>query len=646
MCGLVAMVNFAAVPLDVPLLERMVAALAHRGPDDYGFSFGSRDLVEQWKEHPPRLAAQPGVALGHTRLSILDVSANGNQPFTTPDQRYWMVYNGEVFNFIELRRDLEKEGHVFRTESDTEVVLAAFVQWGTECFARFNGMWGLVIHDRVLGRVIASRDRLGIKPLNYRRSAAGWHISSEIKALLLDTGRSAQPNSRFLRTYLWSHRGALGGETFFDDVLSVEAGTWAEFKEGRVESHRYWGPPGGIDPAYRSVDEAAARFGELLRDAVRIQLRSDVRVGTMVSGGLDSTSVVSLIDDLLRLEGAGRVGIGDALHGFHARFPGLPVDEITNVAALQARVALDLHLIEPLRHAEVEALLADTAYSMERPFYRSVPMVHGLLMRCARDNGVKVVLNGHGADEVFAGYVNPYVTLSAAGKLRGGRPIEALQDVLGHPRTTGVTRLSILNQVLKAAVPNYARIAGLFAGRTAPTQQLLRPIATRGQPPLPDFVRGNGLLDDKLRSDCLVDILPHWLEMEDRISMSASVEARQPFLDHRLVEFGMRLPERLKVQRGVSKFILRKAMARYLPPTVINDARKVPYSGPDAEWLRGPLRHLLTEYFVDGVPRLEPFVQRKGLREFTRNFLANPEAPIGPLWRLFDTEVWLRRFFG
>lgn len=645
MCGLVAWLN-AMDGVDFSTLESMTHALAHRGPDDYGFAAIGGGNFRAWKEQSPGARDQSlTVGLGHRRLSILDRSEAGRQPMSSDDGRFWIVYNGEVYNFSELRDALSDLGFDFSTGTDTEVVLKAFEAWGPDCFRRFNGMWAIVIFDTLTGDVTACRDRFGVKPLYFWNRGREWIFASEVKALARNPAVAMEPNEAQLQSFLYGTPNPDNSETFFAGIYAVEPGTALTIHNGKPTVTRYWQPPDAGEADHTDDASCVEHLRWLLEDSVRLRLRSDVRVGTMVSGGMDSTSVISIVRGLLTDESGAGDAVGDKLHGFHAQFPGLPIDERENVSALSLAHDLNVHVVEPLEIDDVSSRYVAVVESMERPFMRSVPLVNTLLMECAKKSGITVVLNGHGSDEVFAGYPDPYVTLAGAELLGRGNLPGALLNALGGAKS-GMSGRHVFGAMLRMVFPGVSAMVFPLPVGDPTRGGVLRALAN--QPGGGKARAGKGdWLSSRLRTDFTRDILPHWLHMEDRTSMSASVEARQPFLDYRLVEFGFKLRNRMKIRRGVTKFILRRAMRERLPRQIVSDQRKQPFAGPDAVWLRAGMSGLIDEYLMTGSPRVAPFVDVSRLRQHVAEFRKHDGQSAGPvLWKILESEIWLRRFFG
>lgn len=643
MCGVVVLYKMSATPFDARLLQTMTHTLSHRGPDDAGFCFVGPQITKVWQQDIAWQTQAPGVAMGHRRLSILDLSASGHQPFVSQDQRYWMVYNGEIYNYLELRTELAQLGHRFFSETDTEVFLAAFAQWGTDCFNRLNGMWAVLIWDQHEQTLVASRDRFGEKPLFYTQVGSDWYFASEAKALFKHPDIPARPNERALFHYLRFFRPPSGEDSYFAGIMMVEPGTYMVLSRDHMRKTRYWDLPAKAATSPLDEPQAIAQFLTLFTDAVKIRLRADVRVGTMLSGGLDSTSIIRTVADLLASDSSALRVVGPSLQAFNASFPGERIDETARVDDLCAAIHLTAHKVFPMEEQDIEALVSEVAYHIEMPFFGSVPLVHTLLMRKARAAGVKVLLNGHAADEVFAGYPEVYCPAVAADAIRHGHWCRGVGEMLQAKRRHNVSwHRTVFHYLLPWRVSRWLGRDDDYGTFFAPhllqqQQQVWARIPPKQFP-------GATELERVMKRHLLAQIVPDWLALEDRISMSASIESRLPFLDYRLVEFAFSLGDRLKIRHGRTKYLVRAAMQNRLPPSIVAESRKFRFSGPDAYWLQGPLRGLLDSMLDAKTSYVSHFLAPSALATLLATFRAGDHRRAQFIWRILHTEMWLRRY--
>jgi len=642
MCGFVAIYKNSEKPLSPNTLEAMTNTLVHRGPDDYGFVFINRDNSSFWKSSRPEAMTGPGVALGHRRLSILDLSDAGRQPFSSNDKQFWIAYNGEIYNYVEIREELKGSGFRFDTSTDTEVLLAAYQHWGVECFNRFNGMWSLVIWDNYRKQLVACRDRFGIKPLYSCRIGNDWFFASEIKALLQHPDINPQPDSSSVFNFLFGDGMPDPGNTFFSGINEIRPGQYITLTQGKCINSCYWKLPRTFIKRRRTPDSAAEELFSLLGDAVKLRLRSDVKVGTMLSGGLDSTSVISLIKRLLDSNSDARRVVGDQLHAFNAGFPGLSIDENRNVTEISDKLDLAAHIVYPMDEDDALDLFDTANFHMEAPFHNSVPMVHTLLMKKARSTGVKVVLNGHGADELFAGYPSEYSSPALYDMLTGLRWGQAYHQINGYHRNYGLGRKKVLLRAFNKSLPDWNRLSSNYK-----IDPIYPPDMVREHQNPPGKMPLMNRLEQRLRADFSRAILPRWLHMEDKISMASSIEARLPFLDYRIVEFAFSLDNSLKIRNGTTKYVLRKAMHNFLPGKILQDNRKLPFSGPERFWLTGSLKDTLVSSFLTSTPLVGDYLNNGALREKISGYISgeSPTTNDRQIWRIFNTEMWLRKYF-
>lgn len=630
MCG----ISGLAIPggvADPSLARRMVEGLAHRGPDSTGCQeLGAAVLAQQ-------------------RLSILDPTPSGFQPMASADGRHWIVHNGEIYNFLELADELRATGRQFRTRTDTEVILAAYDEWGTACVERFNGIWAFALWDSDRQLLFLSRDRLGVKPLFYADHDGGIAFASEIKGLLALPNVRRDPEPGAVRDFLVDVLVDHSDRTFFRAIRRLPAAhNLILDRDGTRTVARYWGPPPlsedvGFAPR-RSDAELVEELRELLIDAVALQLRSDVPLGSCLSGGIDSSSIVTIAAGLrhgnLRRQRAHAERDALPQHAFFAEFREPGIDEREYVDAVVDRTGVELHTVTPSAADFFETLPA-VMWHQDEPFGSASIVAQYHVMRIARETGVRVLLDGQGADELLAGYP----------RVRPARLMGALQrgDIATVLRLAPGELASLLSPVRKR--PGYLASVLRHAARAAK-----RRVPFLGQRRFPvwagdvtrhaeslrsaERIHGGTLLGATLWDEVARTSLPALLRYEDRNSMAFGIEARVPFLDHRIVELAMRLPDRLKLAGGRQKVALFDAMREIVAPPVLARRDKIGFVPPQDRWLREAVGgwHDLAR-----APRAEEAgFLRPGTLARTLD-LVSAGAPTGEPWRIINLELWLRQ---
>jgi len=605
MCGIA---GFWGAP-DAALLATMTARIAHRGPDGEGFF-----------EHP--LAS-----LGHRRLAIID-PVGGHQPVGTDDGLVQLTYNGEVYNFRELRAELEPLGHTFHTSCDTEVVLHAYLEWGTDCFARFNGMWALAILDLRDGhgdagrapRLVLARDHYGIKPLYYARSGSGRVLfASEAKAVLADPELETAPDRQWLYDYLLHGLHDHQPQTAFAGIRALAAATWAVVDADGVHEQTYWTPTLSSD-APADPAEFRARFER----SVERRLVADVPAGTCLSGGIDSSSIVAMASRLLSEHVPDAVSLGDRLKTFSIVYDGDPIDEREYMDAVLAEVDAEPAFAEPTSERFVDEL-DRLVWHQDEPIVSTGPYAQWCVMRLAQPK-VTVLLNGQGGDELLAGYV-PYQYVYLRELLRRRR--------LGAFAREAWESRDVLKPLVKRRLADRRR--------ALPIKPLLRPALYDGLEP-PKFQRSQDDLKRRLVADLQTFSLPSLLRYEDRNSMAFSMESRLPFLDQELVDWVLQLPSSAIVDRGWSRAILRDGLRGVLTEKVRTRRWKVGFTTPETRWLRAR-RAAVQGLFRSPEFCARPYWDAVGLAAAFDRFCAGEVEPSQIFWRAINTEIWLRVFF-
>jgi asparagine synthase (glutamine-hydrolysing) len=615
MCGLAGIVDFDHA-VEVAEVAGMTGYLTHRGPDDEG----------SWDER--------GVALGHRRLSILDLSRHGRQPMADSRDRYRLLHNGEIYNYVELRRELEAHGYRFRTGTDTEVILAAYDHWGTNCVRRFNGMWAFALWDRERRELFCARDRFGIKPFYYRITGRRLAFASELKAFRA-TDVPLTPNEPRIREFLEHGLVNHTDDTFFHGIEQLPAAHVLTFGRDGARLERYWALD---DRAFEG--DAVEAFRELFFDSIRLRLRSDVTVGTSLSGGLDSSAIACAIDRLMRSEENAALHFGERQQVFTAYFdhPGLDERPYAEEVVRQTQSRSYMISFSP---ADLLDELPAIVEAQDEPFRSTSIAAQWFVMRQARDAGVKVMLDGQGGDEVLGGY-DGYFGFLFGDLLLGGRLRSFAAELSAYRRLRGVGHARAAGAVMRPFVPEALQWSARSRARGART--LLHP-DLRAQPI--ELPRPGNTFPDRFRRRLqfvLTRRLPELLRYEDRNSMAHSIEARLPYLDYRLVELMFSVEPQYLIREGRAKVILRDALGDLLPERVRTRTDKVGFQTPEASWLAGPLAEFAQDVLTSDSARNRGYVDVGAARTSLRRQSDRAWEAGSPLWRAVSLELWARAF--
>ena len=567
MCGIAAMFMLHGQAVEPSVLRNMAEVIRHRGPDDEG------------------IYVEGHAGLAFRRLAILDLSLNGHQPMTTPDGRYTMVFNGEIYNYVEIRRELMTLGHVFRSSGDSEVLLHAYQEWGHGCLSRLNGMWAFLIFDRVAGSLFGSRDRFGIKPLFVARDKSAWLFGSELKCIRASGRYRNAINWTIAARYLMDGDLDESDQTFFEGISRVPQGSWFRIeRDGTYREHRYWIPGEALGD---DSPELFTRFAQVFEDAVAIHSRSDVPLAVHLSGGLDSTSILCA---LARLRD--RTSPGQILQALSYMAP--EFDESPYIADTLRQTGAQVHKLSTTPNQLWETL-GEVLWHHDEPVHSMTALVSYALMRETARHGIKVVLNGQGADETLAGYPsyfgNFFHELLATGRIRA-----ALSEMLGYARGYGMSfvglardQLLFLIRAKLGHVGAYRRISIRRRNRALERDGgwFSRDLRKRSQDDT--YATYDMSLREVLLRSMSVSPLPLYLRIEDRNSMAWSIESRVPFLDWRLVDLALAADARILLGGPYNKRLLRGAMEGRIPESVRLRIDKMGFPTPAKAWLAGEL---------------------------------------------------------
>jgi asparagine synthase (glutamine-hydrolysing) len=629
MCGIVGFVTAKPRPDLARKLPALANVLAHRGPDDRGFlTWDAYNSPSAGRALAEPLAARVGLA--HRRLSIIDLSEGGWQPMEGSGGRH-IIYNGEIYNYREVREELKIRGHRFRTASDTEVLLAAYAEWGVASFRRLVGMFALAILDRGQRRLILARDPFGIKPLFITRWRGGLAFASEVLPLLDLPEVSRKVNAKRLHSYLRYGDADTNVDTFFADVTVLPPAHLLEVPlEAPDAAHPtpYW----SLDVATRddlSLDDAASRLRDLFIESVALHLRSDVPIGACLSGGIDSSAIVMAMREI----GGQRLDLHTV--SYVADDPALSEERWIDVVGSAARA--NCHKVKP-QPTEIARDLDDLITAQGEPFAGFSIYAQYRVFREAQDAGLKVMLDGQGADELFGGYPSALAS-RLAGLLAQGRVGEASAFWRAVKALPITTRPALLLRAASQFVPEgLQRPLRSLVGQGGASSWLKRDwFEERCAEAAPV---GDDLLKVDLRRGLERASLPTLLRYEDRNSMAFSIESRVPFLTPKLAEFAMSLPSHyLLAPDATSKAVLRQAMRGLVPDVVLDRRDKVGFTPPESRWI------LYTRGWVDSALnsetlRLMPFIDSaKLLRSW--DMIQRGRAPYHPIiWRCANLSKW------
>ena len=598
MCGISGIINKANFKVDRAELIKINDKISHRGPDAEGFYLYNN------------------VGFGHRRLSILDLSVAGNQPMLYADNLV-ITYNGEVYNFIELRDELVQLGYVFNTTTDTEVIIAAYDAWGPACLHKFNGMWSFAILDKSANKVFMARDRFGVKPFYYSQNSGSFVFGSEIKQLLKDKENEVDLDvlTEYMLTYIDNH----GSSTYFKGIYSLLPGHYLiyDLETSSFNIEQYYVLNANPEVQRLPKPEAVPYLKELFISAVKLRLRSDVKVGTCLSGGLDSSAVSAIANNNYR-EDAGRV-----FTAIHARSIDAENDESSFATDVSNNLNLELHVVTPSIN-DFKSLVDEVVYTQEEPFGSPSMFMGYKVFEKAKELGCKVMLNGQGGDEVLLGYERYFSSyLYKLGFF------EAIQQLWKQSKNSGLKFYGPLLYLV------------YFTSYRVRKSRLLK------RSFLEDEIKKNFDFKEVKRSiasfkdisklqihEISIVQLPHLLRYEDRNSMRHSIETRLPFLDYRMVEAGVSFAPKLKIWNGWTKYILRLAVEDVLPEHVVWRKNKLGFNAPERSWLSAHKETMIAEVAKSAL--------LKSITDFNQLQQRFPKLSYKEQWLYYNIAVWER----
>jgi asparagine synthase (glutamine-hydrolysing) len=607
MCGIAGEIRFDQRIPSSDVTKRMCDAQIHRGPDDDGY----------YTNGP--------VSLGIRRLAIIDLS-KGLYPLTNEDETIHLVFNGEIYDFGEVREELQKQGHHFRSNTDAEVVVHAYESWYTDCLKVLNGMFAFALWDERKQAILIARDNFGIKPLYYHRQKNFLAFASEIKALLTHPEISAAPNERVIDCYLREALVNATEETFFKGILSLLPAHFLLIKpDGSIRHESYWSPTISRSLDGKTTDQEVEKTKRLFCDAVRRQLVSDVPVGTCLSGGIDSSSIVCAIKKVSPL---GTTSTGEHVKTFTASFPGSPIDETDFARTVCNVTEAEFNQVMPTPN-EFWLDLPTLVRCQEEPFISTSIYAQWCVMKRAKERGITVLLDGQGGDELLCGYVPYYIHYLATLKR---------ERKYGKLILEGFLSIDLTWRFILAYVSEMLREKRHSTLSILPIEQRDNEQLGRKPSPRADL---SAILESHIASASL----PALLRYEDKNSMWHSIEARVPFLDRPFFEYAAALPLDRKLRNGWTKQIFRKAMRGILPERIRVRRSKIGFETPEGQWIRHDLRERLRTFFSEKELRANRFYNADAMRTLLNTPILS-DYEVSLIWRILNLELWYREFFG
>ncbi|MCB5258268.1 MAG: asparagine synthase (glutamine-hydrolyzing) [Candidatus Syntrophosphaera sp.] len=682
MCGISGIYSFNSQrSIDISLLKAMNDLIKHRGPDDEGFCLmeknshkilpfsGSDSKEEICQLYPPlNLSTKAFLGFGFRRLAIIDLSVKGHQPMSDHQLKLHIVFNGEIYNYIELRRELITQGYTFNTESDTEVILKAYDFWGENCVLHFNGIWAFALYDTRKNMLFCSRDRLGVKPFYYCQDKDFLYFASEIKQLLLTPIDKSFNLPSIWRSTKLSFMPVYGDENYWKEIKTLQPGFNLIVNQQGITLRQYYQlDPATFGKSTLSFAEATQMYRATFEKAVQLQMRTDVEVGSCLSGGLDSSAIVCTASKFTN----------KPLQTFSAYFPEYPpMDERIWIEEVVKSCSCVSHLISPKAEDALN-------WFDEATWYNDIPLGSGYaaqyaVMKLGQENGIKVLLDGQGSDEVNAGYRHAFYSYLADIILQA-KFQKAMQETLAWLKKYGwknglpglvkaiicifLSDTQLYNYEFKLlhfepfnqdfikqckkslSEPIMAQISGFSHKnifKLSPHQRNNRYFNAKvNKVSAPSCDKLSNFLYNAVYTTSLPTLL-HW---EDRMAMAASIENRVPFLDHNLVELVFSLPSEYKIHNAQGKYVHRQAIKPLVPPAIIDRKDKSIFGSPfSILWLRGPLKNTFEELITSSTFRQRGIWNLPSIWKNWQKYLNGDNSQADMIFSIFALEMWFRRF--
>lgn len=651
MCGIFGILRTDGKRIDLNRLRSALNIITHRGPDDEGFAlintvsgsveerYGDASQLRKGVHILSESDTHHDLAFGFRRLSILDLSPAGHQPFISDDRSICLIFNGEIYNFIEVREVLVSKGHVFRTGTDTEVILHAYMEWGTACLQRFNGMWAIALFDARKKMLFCSRDRFGVKPFYVYNGKGCLAFASELKSITeyfrSDADFVKELDQDIAYDFLVNNFVDHTENTLIRGIGHLPPSHFLTVSNGKHEREKYFSLSVNRELGEYSSgesDKLSAAYGELLNDAVRIRLRSDVAVGTCLSGGLDSSSITAIISSLMNNESASAKQVGDRQRTFSAVYDDAMFDERKFIEQIVKQADCSSYYVFPDK-ADFVKEADDFIFQLDEPVAGTSPYAQWNVMRLAREKGVTVLLDGQGADESLGGY-EVYFGFLYSNLFREGNYLSLFSEVLRNFRKGMEISARGMKYYLTQKSGNTKSPVAAYYSPSFISERSSRSVLQ---------YRTSDNLNVKLFEDLTSFILPSLLRYEDRNSMRFSIESRTPFLDYRLVKMLFETPGIYKIHDGWSKWILRNSMNGKLPQGITWRRDKKGFPTPERKWMMKLKGDFMNTINSDESGAASLFAKDRLVRDYDA-ILANQNIKPNFLWKIYNLLKWCRLY--
>lgn len=662
MCGITGFIAFNQQAISVETMQQMSDLISHRGPDDEGYFIvdkNERSLVlagKDTKTHNDRYlytntqlldkfsTTQISFGMAHRRLSIVDLSELGHQPLCIDNGNYWICYNGEVYNHLEIRKELEEIGYNFISNSDTEIIITAYKEWGTKCLHKFNGMFAFIIYDKTTHQVFVARDRFGVKPLYYYVDDKGIYFASEIKQLTVLNSWQPKLNHQIAHDFLVYGLSDHTSQTMFLEVCQLRGGEFTLININNIKNKdsfnitKWYKLPITINSI--SYPTACKKFEEIFYSSVNLRLRSDVKIGSCLSGGLDSSAIVSVMAEILAKSSSNELLNTFSACSIHKEFDEKEyIDEVvqhTNATPFYCYPTLD----DLMKKNDL------LTWHQDEPFGSTSIFAQWSVFELAKQQNTTVMLDGQGADEQLAGYQGLYFQIYLNELLHKGQLVNFCHEIIAFKKLHNINIISTIAKSFISLLPKHIKQQiGKILGRPSYNTNWLNHDFIKYNNINP-FISGgmnNSSVEDTLYAQIMNNNLSMLLHWEDRDSMAHSIESRVPFLDYRLVEFIFRLPTSYKINLGITKRILRDGLSKAMPPKITNRMSKLGFATPEEIWIKQN-HQFFRQRLIENLEICPDIFDKTHVLQIFDEIISGKQAFNFWIWRIISFCTWYRIF--